>query len=106
MTSAVLSRAGRLLEDRMVQLEQRVRQGDEGAWEAYVTTVNALVAVLAQAAPGARGQLLSTKEMAEKLGIAPKTLLRRKARGQVRPALQLGKRGRAAIRWRGDEVAR
>jgi hypothetical protein len=106
MTPAILSRAARLLEDRLVQLEQRVHQGDEGAWEGYVTTVNALVAVLAQLTPGTRGEFLTTKEMAERLNIAPKTLLRRKKKGLARPALQLGQRGRAAIRWRGDEVAR
>ena len=65
-----------------------------------------LISVMAQTAPGARGELLTTKGMAARLNVAPKTLLRWKAAGKVRPAQQLGQRGRAAIRWRGDEVAR
>jgi hypothetical protein len=104
--SPVLPRAARLIERRLVQLEERVRQGDEGAWGDFIAALNTYTAVLAQLAPERHGGLLSTKEMAERLGIAPKTLLRRKARGEIRPALQLGQRGRAALRWRGDEVTR
>src|SRR5262245_32800062 len=52
--------------------------------------------------PGVRGELLTTGQMAERLGIAPKTLLKHKAAGVVRPALQRGK----LIRWRGDEATR
>jgi predicted site-specific integrase-resolvase len=52
--------------------------------------------------PGAGGELLTTAQMAERLGIKPKTLLRHKSNGAVRPALQRGK----LIRWKGDEVVR
>lgn len=52
--------------------------------------------------PGGRGELLTTAQMAERLGIAPKTLLKHKAAGAVKPALQRGK----LIRWKGDEAAR
>jgi len=106
MLSPVLPRAARLIEGRLAELEERVRQGDEGAWRDFLAALNTYTAVLAQLAPESHGGLLSTKEMAERLGIAPKTLLKRKARGEIKPALQLGRRGRAAIRWRGDEVAR
>jgi Helix-turn-helix domain len=100
-----LSRARELLEARLAALEARIRDGDEGAWPDYLTTAAVLASVSAQAVPGSHGELLSTKEMAQRLGISPKTLLKRRNRGGVRPALTLGKRGRAAIRWRGDEVA-
>ena len=60
----------------------------------------ALAHVLDQITPGRRGELLTTAEMARRCGIATKTLLKHKASGKVRPALQRGK----LIRWRGDEV--
>jgi hypothetical protein len=82
-----------------------LEEGQDAAWADLFQAINTLATVAPMVAPGARGELLSTKEMAERLGIAPKTLLKRKSRGQVTPALQLGRRGRAAIRWKGDEVA-
>jgi hypothetical protein len=67
----------------------------------YAAVAASLATVLAQASLGAgRGELLTTVEMAGRLGIAPKTLLKHKAAGVVKPALQRGK----LIRWRGDEV--
>jgi hypothetical protein len=101
-----LARAAQLLERRLVEFEARVCEGEEDTWPIYIATAVALAAVAAQSVPGSRGELLTTKQLAERLGISPKTLLKRKARGEVRPAMQLGRRGRAAIRWRGDEVAR
>jgi hypothetical protein len=100
-----LRRACMLLEGRVVELEGRLAAGDESAWPAYCDAVVALAAVEARLVPGGHGEFLTTKQMAERLQIAPKTLLKRKARG-LRPALQLGRRGRAAIRWKGNEVAR
>ena len=105
MRSVILSNSARLLEDRLAALGDRLRAGDEAAWTDFLVTANTLTAMLAQLTPGAAGELLTTKEMATRLGIAPKTLLKRKAKGQVRPPVQLGRRGRAAIRWKGNEVA-
>jgi hypothetical protein len=99
---ALLDRARALLTARVNELETRVRHGDENAWPAYLAVVSALSALVADTAPGRRGELLSTRQMAERLGIAPKTLLRRKARGDVRPAMQAGK----LIRWKGTETVR
>ena len=104
--TGILTRAARLLADRLVMLEDRLQQGDEATWSVYVATVMALTSALPHLAPGARGELLTTAEMAARLQVSPRTLLRRKARGQVTPALQLGRRGRAAIRWAGDEAHR
>jgi hypothetical protein len=97
--------AGRLA-DRLGQLEERFKAGDDTAWTEYATVASALASVAAEIAPERSGRLMSTAEMAEKLGIAPKTLLKRRANGEVRPVLQLGKRGRAALRWNGTEVPR
>ncbi len=97
-----LTRAVDRLTHRLDQLEQRVGTGDETAWPEYREAARALAEILAQLAPERGGALLTTAEMAERYGISPKTLLRRKARGEVRPAVQRGK----LIRWRGDEVAR
>ena len=101
-----LRRASALLEGRLAELEDRLAAGDESAWPAYCEAIRTLAVLVEQTAPGARGEFLTTKQLAERIGIAPKTLLRRRARGQVQPPLVLGKRGRAAIRWRGTEVAR
>ena len=53
---------------------------------------------LRQTAPGAGGELLTTAQMAARLQIAPKTLLRRAKKGQLEP-IRLGQRGRGALRW-------
>ena len=91
-----------LLAARVSDLEGRILSGGEDAWEPYLATVNTLAAVLPHITRGTRGELLTTKQMAERLGIAPKTLLKHKANGAVRPVLQRGK----LIRWKGDEVGR
>jgi hypothetical protein len=83
-------------------LENRVAGGDTDAWAAYLDTARVLAALLAHVPPERRDALLTTAEMAARLNVTPKTLLRRKARGDVRPVLQRGK----LIRWRGDEAVR
>ena len=98
----MLAGARQRLVDRLADLEARLDAGDAAAWDAYVVTLTALLGVLEQVAPGTRGELLTTAQMAERLGIAPKTLLKHKAAGAVKPALQRGK----LIRWKGDEAAR
>ena len=95
-----LARAAQVLADRLEQLEKRLQDDDRGAWNEYATTATALAQVFAHVAPGRHGELLTTEQMAERLAISSKTLLKRKARGEIRPALQRGK----LIRWRGDEA--
>jgi hypothetical protein len=94
-----LARAPRLLNERLSVLEARLQSGDEGAWPEYVATVQALTAALAHSAPGSGGRLVSTRELGQLMGISPKTILRRKAKGQIQGAVELGRRGRAAVRW-------
>jgi hypothetical protein len=91
-----------LLSARLRQLEDRIRQGDEASWDPYLATLTTMTTLLAQTSPGSRGELLTTAQMAERLGIAPKTLLKHKAAGTVSPPLQRGK----LIRWKGDEMVR
>jgi hypothetical protein len=98
-----LARATQLLEARLVELEAKVREGaDDPTWQAFSHTAMALAQISAQVAPGSQGELLTTREMAERLGLAPKTLLKHAAAGTVRPAVRKGK----LIRWKGDEVPR
>ena len=96
-----LERSVRLLLARAGQLEELVCKGEEAAWVSYLATLDTLARVLAHVTPGRRGELLTTSQMAARLNLSPKSLLRRKARGEIRPAVQRGK----LIRWRGDEVS-
>jgi hypothetical protein len=96
-----LERSAQLLASRLDQLEVGLQSNDVAIWAEYRETAMALALVFAHVAPGRRGELLTTEQMAERLNLSPKTLLKRKARGEIRPALQHGK----LIRWRGDEVA-
>ncbi len=83
---------------RLQQLDAKLAAGDESAWSDYCQTAAALATVAPQTVPGADGAMLTTAEMAERLGITPKTLLRRAKRGAATP-VRLGQRGRAAVRW-------
>ena len=97
-----LERAVRLVAIRLAELEERVQRGDADAWPDFLATAEALATLLPVIAPGRHGELLTTEQMAKRLAISPKTLLKRRARGEIRPALSKGK----LIRWRGDEVPR
>jgi len=46
---------------------------DATVWPDYLATLNTMISVLAQLRPEACGGLLTTKEMAERLGMNPKT---------------------------------
>jgi hypothetical protein len=99
LLSVALQRAARRLAVRLETLEGELDR-EPSRWPDYLATVNALAALVPSLAPERGGALLTTAEMAGRLGISAKTLLRRKADGGIRPALQRGK----LIRWRGDEV--
>lgn len=98
----VLERSVGLIVGRIAQLEDRVQQGDETLWAEYRQMLDTLTKVLDHVAPGRRGELLTTAEMAARLNVSPKTLLRRKAKGDVQPMVQRGR----FIRWKGDEIVR
>jgi hypothetical protein len=100
--SDLVTRARRRLVERLAGLEAQLDGGDETAWPGYVATLDLLIRMTAPMEPGGHGELLTTREMAERLRIQPKTLLRHKGKGAIRPAVQQGK----LIRWRGTEVLR
>ena len=102
--TAILKAACERLAARLDTLGAQLEAGDDGVWPVYLATANTLAALLPNLTPGSRGELLSTREMAERLGISSRTLLKRRKAGAIRPALVLGSRGRAAIRWRADDT--
>lgn len=99
-TPGYLHRAVELLVARLRTLEPSVTENSATAWRQYLRTFEVLLAALAHAAPERSNTFLTTAEMADRLRAAPKTLLKRKARGEVKPAFQRGK----LIRWRGNEA--
>lgn len=100
MTSldAALARAARVVEGRLADLEGRATAGDETVWPAYLETLAAAVTLKRTLAPGARGEMLTTAEMADRLQLSTKTVLRKVKAGQLKPE-RFGKRGRGALRW-------
>jgi hypothetical protein len=94
-----LDQAQRRLVQRLQQLEDRLRAGDDAGWAAYADAAAALAAILTQIGQENAGHLLSTRQLADRLGVSSKTVLRRRKAGDLAPALQLGLRGRAALRW-------
>jgi excisionase family DNA binding protein len=101
----VLRRAEPLIVGRMEELEPRLSQDDSAAWLEYGQLAANLAAIVVQTAPGAGGRLMTTAEMAAALGVTSKTVLRKRKDGEL-TAIQLGKRGRAALRWKIDAAAR
>ena len=61
--------------------------------------MQALVALTQALKPENGGAMLTTKELAARLAVSPKTLLRHKAEGKIRPAVERGK----LLRWSGQE---
>jgi hypothetical protein len=97
-----LTRATSRLLARLAVLEAQLDAGDASGWPAYLTTLDVLLRLAPATAPGAGGELLTTKEMAERLGLAPKTLLKHAKTGAIRPEVRRGK----LVRWRGTEALR
>ncbi len=95
---AALLRAQLRLVERLGELEARLAAGDEDQWPAYCQAAAALAAIAPGTAPEARGQMLTTAELAERLQLSAKTVLRRAKRGELQP-VRLGARGRGALRW-------
>jgi excisionase family DNA binding protein len=94
-----LERAQLRLVGRLDKLEECLAAGDEAAWASYCEVVAALaVVVTAQTAPGASGQLLTTRQLAERLQLSPRTVRRKVKAGELTP-VRLGARGRGAVRW-------
>lgn len=99
MTPAQLAllRGQAQLVDRLAQLEARLAAGED-VWTLYAEALRTLAAVAPLTTPEARGALLTTRELAERLRISTRTVRRRMQAQQLEP-VRLGKRGRAALRW-------
>jgi hypothetical protein len=95
-----LLKAEPLLVARLQQLAVRIEANDETAWPEFLQIVGILAALGPAVAPERIGALLTTEEMAVRFGISPKTLLKRKNRGEIEPAVQQGH----LIRWSGRET--
>lgn len=97
--AGAIHRAALLLRRRLEELELRIRAADEQAWPEYREVALAVASMereLREALPAN----LTTREMAEKIGVSPRTLLRRVRRGRIRPAIHEGK----LVRWKGTEA--
>ena len=96
--AVALGRAGPILVKRLGELQARLETGED-LWAEYLGTVQALVALAQALRPENGGAMLTTKELAARLAVSPKTLLRHKADGKIRPAMERGK----LLRWSGQE---
>ncbi len=93
-----LRRAQDLLVVRLTELAAKITAGDESVWPAFCEAATALAAIAPQALPEGLGGLLTTRQMADRLGLTPRTLRRRAKVEGVEP-IRFAKRGSAALRW-------
>ncbi len=98
-TFVALGKAEPFLTKRLGELQERLQAGDDDAWTEFLEVVQTLVAVTQAVKPENGGPMLTTQEMASRLGVAPKTLLRHRAEGKIQPAVTKGK----LLRWSGQE---
>jgi len=89
-----LQQGEKLLLERAEQLRPRL-QTEPGLWGEYCEVLKSLAAIAPATAPEASGALLTTAELAGRLGLTPKTILKHKKAGRIRPAVSRGK----LIRW-------
>ena len=95
-TALVLVEAERRLLKRCLELGVRLDEGQD-VWPAYLATLTVLQALI----PDERRPLATTKDLATRYGVTPKTILKRSKRGELRERReQHGRRGTGAIRWR------
>src|SRR5262249_51847734 len=80
--------------ERLLALEQRL--DDDSAWSGYLEAARTLA--LLTAARAADAPLLTTRELAERLGCDERTVRRHRRAGLLRPAVEAGR----LVRWRPD----
>jgi hypothetical protein len=90
-----IQRAQQRLLKQLERLGPQVDAGDAETRREYRETAIAL-AQLAAAAER-RGDLLTTRELADKLNVSTRTIRRRRRTGSLEPAVQLGPR---VLRWK------
>jgi excisionase family DNA binding protein len=89
-----LAEAERRLLARCQELGQRLDAGED-CWADYIATISGINALV----PAERRPLPTTKEMAERLNVTPKTIRRWGRAGKLEHERH-GKRGTGAIRWK------
>jgi Helix-turn-helix domain len=95
-----LARAERLLTVRLLALERTLPEdpADAAGWAEYLRTLELLTRVLERTqGPGAPA--LTTRELAERYGVTPKTIRRRRREGTI-PTADVTPGGQ--YRYRGD----
>ncbi len=98
-TLVALQRSERLLTERLTTVQERLQAGEEAAWLEFLEVVKVLATLLPNLRPEAGGAMLTTKDMASRLGVSTKTLLRHKKEKRIQPAVAQGK----LLRWTGQE---
>ena len=95
-----LQQAEKVLTARVEELRARL-QAEPGLWPDFLDVLRTLATITVTAAPEAGGALLTTAELAERVGVTAKTLLKRKGRGEIKPTIERGK----FLRWSPRVVA-
>src|SRR2546427_6191714 len=92
----LLAQAERRLLEHVDELGRRLDVG-ENVWTEYLEALTVLHALV----PEERRPLATTKDLAEKYSVTPRTIRKWAKRGKLRETgEQLGQRGTAAIRWK------
>ncbi len=92
-----LARGEARLLARLAELEGQL-EGADAPWLEYAQLLATLAAVAPATAPGSLGELITTRQLAERVGLTPKTVLRRMKQQGVEP-IRFAKRGPGALRW-------
>jgi AraC-like DNA-binding protein len=94
-----LARGEARLIERLAQLNTELDvTGDRQTWLEYAQLLAALAAIAPATMPGSLGELITTQQLAERVGLSPKTVLRRMKQQGVEP-VRFAKRGPGALRW-------
>ncbi len=97
-----LERARDLLTKRLGKIEPTLNHDDPFSreWDAFLDTATALAELTRATSPEAAGRLLTTRELAAKFQVDPKTILRHRKAGLLTPVAspKVGRKG-AALRW-------
>src|SRR5262249_6144062 len=96
---AVLQAAAHRLATRALILAGHLDAGDESDWAGYISLISVLTLIVGAVEPERRGQALTTEEMAARLGITSKSLLRMTGEKRITPNIRAGR----FLRWSGLE---
>jgi helix-turn-helix protein len=88
-----------LFAQRIAELALRVEAGDVDCWRPLCEALTAYQALKIIGSPDRAGRQLTTGEMAQRLGVRPKSLRRMVAEGRIQPTVKAGR----FTRWSGRE---